>query len=78
MTDYVRDSAGIVHVVLPYGGGEMTLCSRDWVQADSATQGFEGVAAKGPATCLECCTSYTLLRLGLKGTRFARELVKPE
>ena len=78
MADYVRDPAGIVHVVLPYGDGEMTMCWRDWVQADGDTQGFEGVETRGPATCLECLSAFTRLQLGLKDVRFTRDLVRAD
>ena len=73
---YIRDPAGIVHVMLPYGDGEFTCCGRDTAQADNG--GFEGVLASGPATCSECLSAFVRLQVGLKGARFAAVLVDPE
>ena len=76
--EYIRDPAGVVHVMAPWSGGEFTWCDQPVVDADSETgdafadegSSGAGVRCSGPATCRACRKAADEARESLRGVRW--------
>ena len=77
--EYMRDGAGVVHVMAPWSGGEFTWCDQPVVDACAengdafAERDSSGAGTRcgAPATCRACRKAADEARASLRGVRWS-------
>jgi hypothetical protein len=70
MADYRTDAGGVVHLMLPLGDGEFTMCGLPTDGDD-----FIASASRGPCSCRGCREAWVCIKSGISGAKWS-DLVK--